>query len=243
MAPRGPWSRSSPAPQACRLCPSPRGSLSRRGIQRHPTETWKGSAPAPSGAVGCQDGHGGTVGLSTHLLASRSHGTRFSWGALGRHRGGGWQGCSLCRHPGDTMATPGGCHGPAPDPPRQVNRRATARTSLPTGPSGPCSPCKIKVGQRKMATGAVPSLRSPLHRGEGSVPPFVPFCTHRRSRVARGSWLSRHPWQTSLPHGAPLALQPLWGGMREPRASESVQDGDGDPQTHLPRHPPSPCTP
>lgn len=44
VAPRGPWSRSSPAPLACRLCPSPRGSLSRRGIQLRPAETRKGRA-------------------------------------------------------------------------------------------------------------------------------------------------------------------------------------------------------
>lgn len=40
----------------------------------------------------------------------------------------------------------------------------------------------------------------------------VPCCTHRWSRVSRGSRLSWHPGQTPLAHGAALALQPLWRG-------------------------------
>lgn len=41
VAPRGPWSRFSPAPPACQLCPSPQGSPALQGIQLRPVERWR----------------------------------------------------------------------------------------------------------------------------------------------------------------------------------------------------------
>lgn len=136
----------------------------------------QGSAPAPPaphGAARCRDGRNGMAGLSPHLLASRSRDARFSWRTLGRHRGAGWQGCPLCRHPGDTMARP---EDAMVQPQVLPGRRAAeppARTSLPMGPSGPCSPCEIKAGQCERATGAVLVSRCPLLQGAGvcTVPP------------------------------------------------------------------------
>lgn len=84
----------------------------------------------------------------------------------------------------------------------------------------PAPPAKSKRGRREMPI----DPRGPRCTGaQRSVPPLVPRCTHWWSWVARGSWLSWHPWQTSLPHGAPLALQPLRRGRRRQPGSESAK--------------------
>lgn len=103
----------------------------------------------------------------------------------------------------------------------------------------PAPPGKSKRGSVRwwLARCCPPGPRCTM--AKGSVPPLVPRGTHRRSRVARGSRLSWHPRQPSLARGAPLALQPLQGGRREPGASEAAQGGDRDPQTCSPRLPPS----
>lgn len=153
---------------------------------------------------------------SPHLLSGRPRNARLSWGSL--ENGRSVTGMSPpWGHPGDATTRPRVQRG------RKAPENPTP-TSFPTGPSSPCSPC----GDKGVVTPRGHPSMSPLLRGTGC----VPCCTHRWSRVSRGSRLSWHSRQTPLAHGAALALQPL---QEEPGAPGWARGGDwGIPKRLIP---------
>lgn len=96
----GPWSHSSPAPQARQHGPSPQGTLAFQGTRLHPEGTQTSRVSPWHPWCGVELGAPWGSSDNSHLLASRSCSARLSWGALRRQRGVWRRGC-----PGGTPAS------------------------------------------------------------------------------------------------------------------------------------------